>query len=90
MPIIPATQEVEVGESWSEASPIKKQETLSETLKQKDWDVAQVVDHLSIKCKALSSNCSTAKKKKEMEEMEMGLSLGQSLASNLPSPGKIP
>jgi molybdopterin converting factor small subunit len=46
--------EVEIGGSWSETSSGKKRETLSE--KQTKAGLAQVIDHLPLKFKALSSN----------------------------------
>jgi hypothetical protein len=42
-----------------------KQDAISKITKAKSWGVAQVVEHLPSKCKALSSSPSTEKKKKK-------------------------
>jgi hypothetical protein len=56
-PVIPVTQEEEVGGSWSKANPRKSLETLSEKQikSKKDWSMAQVVEHLPNKPEVLSS-----------------------------------
>jgi hypothetical protein len=63
-----STQKVEIGGSWSKTSLNKKQETLSEKnkLKQKRVEfLAEVVESLPSKCKALSSKSDTAKNNPE-------------------------
>jgi hypothetical protein len=63
MPVILATQEAEGG-LWFEASPRQiVHETLSQkhSIQNRAGGVAQVVECLTSKCKALSSNSSTAK-----------------------------
>jgi hypothetical protein len=67
LPIIPAMWEAEVGGWWSEASPKPNHEALSK--EKRIRGVAKVVESLSNKCKALSSNFSTilSKKKKQTQ-----------------------
>jgi hypothetical protein len=49
------------------------------TLKKRAGNVAQMVKHLPSRCKALSSNLSTTKKKKNMKTGEITLCLAEGL-----------
>jgi hypothetical protein len=65
MPVVPATQEEEVGGMWSETSSSK---SLRPYQKYKmGWSMVQVAKCLLSKCKALSSIPSTTKKNKFIE-----------------------
>jgi hypothetical protein len=44
MSVIPATQEVEWGELWCEASPVQKYKTLSKSKAKRAGGLAQVVE----------------------------------------------
>jgi hypothetical protein len=61
MPVIPAIWEVEVGGSWLMASPGKRRRPYmkNKPKAKRAGDVFQVIEHIPIKCKALSSNPST-------------------------------
>jgi hypothetical protein len=60
--VIPSTCKAEVGELRAEASPGQKYKALSEKQTDRTGSGAQAVEHLPSKCKALSSNPSSAKK----------------------------
>jgi hypothetical protein len=72
--VVPATQEAAVGgslEPRSSRPASAQQQKLPHITKQKSpGDVAQVLEHLPTKCKALSSNPHTAKKLKKKKRKE--------------------
>jgi hypothetical protein len=66
-PVILATQEAQVGGSWSGLPLTKKWETILKIIRTKRArGMVQVEEHLPSKPKVLSSNPSTVKKKKKM------------------------
>jgi hypothetical protein len=69
MPVEPATQEAWVGGLRSDTGPMQKHKTLSEITKEKKRTrgEAQVIEQLTSKYKALSSNPSTAKTKTKIK-----------------------
>jgi hypothetical protein len=63
MPVIPATQEMEIGGFQSQAGPDVTSCLKKITKAKRAGGMAQEVECLHSKCKPLSSNPSTAKKK---------------------------
>jgi hypothetical protein len=70
MSIIPATQEVEVGESKPKANQGKSLRLSGKQTKnkKKNWGATRVVEHLPCKCEVLNSIPSTTAMKKKKRQ----------------------
>jgi hypothetical protein len=76
MPVVPATQEVKVGESWSKPGlGKKKKKNNNKNQKQKDSGVNQVIEPLPSKPESLNSIPATTKKKKKSQSKNKKLIL---------------